>query len=530
METRDIRLTQIDEDNWVQKELFGGLLPLLRKYFLSGEVHGEFFEGPFSINIYGKPHPSFFELCQKCPASRDREQKFWHDLRFPYPRERKGFSTKYCWELLYYYKNPSPPEEFFYWKDPPPSSGFCVTIYVNDRLVGQFCPRYQVLHTSAWTYNQQCIAFAQSLFPRLVQGLKLKEAQIPERISFPNARIILGCAPSFEQLDWPNVYSPIPAFLEEDVYTTGLRGYRGCVELCPEPSSHPRYLARNVARLMEQIDIPLSVKGDRFPISGPLHFRIPFEARMRGIVASLTAILDDFLGTCFLPLAGTAGEHIGQLGQYKLQPWGFEYGALPTAYYADRRATEIVYKIARNVVEAALHQGKLSYTVPPTREDYKRIARLTDEEYDYLFVFIKQYPLIYSGTAINAQWRKRPLVLFRGTWAYWVQEYIHKQLRAIRQPAIVVLYGLNYKYDQAFAGITIPGYLTFYHPFSPADNEIIAVGAPFGFRTGAADRKTIDLVCAAIGKEIGERAKRRERLVVMADAACFPGNLFNKGQ
>lgn len=548
METRDIRLTHITEDNWGQDGAFEILRPLVQEYFLSGGY--DECGGPFTINICGEGN-YVHGLCEKCPRGPRLKERLLNELIYSLPTRTKG-PEDYRLKRRYYLKDPFPPKEFFYRRGDPPKDfiedrwrnwywelpSLCEIILVNDRPAAAFCPEHQILCTSDWTRNKQCAFFAQFLFLQLIQDLDLKKVQRLWRLKFPGAEITLGCAPIFEELEWPDRYSPIPPTLKGDNFRILARS-RGKkhVALRPEPSSQPLGLARNVVDLMEQIDVPLSVKGDTFSVAGPLYFGIPQEARTRGVFVALTTVLDDFLGNHLSSLAGKVEKAYIRPGVFAVHPEGFEYRSLPAAYYADRRATEIVYKVAYNAVTMAIRQGRLTYSAPPTREDYGRIAGLTDDEYDYLFTFIERYPEGYSGTAINAQWRRSPLILFRnwGSESCYdyeelpdsFQTYVLERFKAFDVPGVVVMYSLD-RCGQVIAGITVPGYQTVPHTISIADDEIVAVGIPrdFLYPPDPKTREQIDRVCDAVRRELIKRARGKERIRVTADTADIPDGIL----
>jgi len=65
-------------------------------------------------------------------------------------------------------------------------------------------------------------------------------------------------------------------------------------------------LVNNIKRLIGRISIdkvPISVKGDVFPLGGHIHFGIPHG--YLGDIEKIITVLDDFLGR---PLVGLSGE------------------------------------------------------------------------------------------------------------------------------------------------------------------------------------------------------------------------------
>lgn len=303
---------------------------------------------------------------------------------------------------------------------------------------------------------------------KLVLGMKLGKVEMQ-----------IGADPEFEELqDWL-AYSPVPTSFYGTSNEIGADGAGSQVEIRPKPGRNHIELVRNIKRLISKINVPLSIKGDRYPLGGHIHLGFSDE-RVRKIVKDninilyIVKLLDDFIGKPLLALSGEARGSYKRLGAYEMKPWGFEYRTPPAAYLLSPDITKIVFKIARNTVKYFLEKGMITYQVDesglPTFRDYMRIAKLSALEYSKFKNFISEYGN-YLGEAINANWGKiKPeyqiSVRFRDDWdsdiRRFVEEWLErkfKRSRIKRKKSIeVVLFGLRKERGEVVYGFNCKGF------------------------------------------------------------------------
>ena len=275
--------------------------------------------------------------------------------------------------------------------------------------LGFWCKKYHHLDVCDFTSTPIKAKIFAKLFPRIVKALNLKEI---ERNTF-DGDIKIGGDPEFEEMSG-TLYSPKTTRYEDEYYDKeiGKDGAGKQIELRPNPEFEPEKLVNNIKRLIGRISIdkvPISVKGDVFPLGGHIHFGIPHG--YLGDIEKIITVLDDFLGRPLVGLSGEARCEYDKLGMYRLKDWGFEYRTLPSAYFLNEEICKIVLKMAKNLVLNTL-KNEIEYEIDENKEygfvvskqDYLKYGGITETELDRLIDFVKhEYPL-YNGKAINANW------------------------------------------------------------------------------------------------------------------------------
>ena len=293
--------------------------------------------------------------------------------------------------------------------------GKTITAKYRDKYVylGFWCERYKHLNLCDFSYTLKKARLFKELFPKMVKELDLKEI---ERNDEFKGDIKIGCDPEFEEMSG-TLYSPTTTRYEDENYDKeiGKDGAGKQIELRPNPEFEPEKLVNNIKRLIGRISIdkvPISVKGDVFPLGGHIHFGIPHG--YLGDIEKIITVLDDFLGKPLVGLSGDARCGYDELGMYRLKDWGFEYRTLPSAYFLNEEICKIVLKMAKNLVLNLLkNENDIEYEISEkydtygfyvSRNDYLKYCGITETELDRLIDFVKhEYPL-YNGKAINANW------------------------------------------------------------------------------------------------------------------------------
>lgn len=386
------------------------------------------------------------------------------------------------------------PEVFYDWS--PKIKFGCVKISVNNNFAGFYCPKYQMFYLSDWTHNRGCLNVAKFLLPILFEkamafGFTIeKPSNIETIIKFPKWKVIIGSDPEFEELEYNNIYSPIPTTIDGGEHSEiGRDGAGDQIEIRPKPGTLKEVIS-NIRELILRIPVPISVKGDRFPLGCHIHFSIPEELINSYHVATICQLLDDFLGERLIELSGRARGSYKKLTAFELKNWGFEYRTLPSAVLLNPTIARITFKIAKNIVEKFIRHGKITYNEQPTIEDYVKHAKLTPKEYEIFDNFCKNYKSMYSGEAINVNWRFKKLQKKIRIIYYddWLEENklaiatIIKRSRILKKLGVeeIVLYGLKKERGRVISGFNCRGYETIPHPIGQSHKFIF--GLPWEVR------------------------------------------------
>lgn len=281
---------------------------------------------------------------------------------------------------------------------------FCKTILLNNRYAGEYCPRINCLWLTDWVYDHACLKVALKLLPQVLEKLQVKKKEVETKRSKRNTRISLGIDAGFEEMkDW-KTYSPIATRLKTNTKSligTDKSGLQ--VEIRPFPAYSPKQLVKNIKRLIEQIDFPISVLGNKYPLRCHIHIGLPKE--FFGYELCFVDLLDRFLGEKLIELSGEARESYKILGVFRTKDWGFEYKTLPTAILLNPKIARVVFKITKNTIEYLIKHEKIELHDDYT-ENLKKYAKLSDKEICFFLDFIRNYWNTYDGHAINHYWTK----------------------------------------------------------------------------------------------------------------------------
>lgn len=415
------------------------------------------------------------------------------------------------------------PLVFFDWA--PEKKFGCVKILINYNLfAGFYCPKYQMFYLTDWTHNRQCLALAEELLPKLFKeakkfGFTVKKTHSKKTLlKFPKWKVVIGSDPEFEEIKSFKGYSPIPTTIEgEEDTEIGRDGAGSQIEIRPKPGTVKELIA-NIKKLILQINRPISVKGDRFPLGCHIHFSIPQELNNSYHVTTMCKVLDDFLGKKLIDLSGQARGTYKKLSAFELKKWGFEYRTLPSAVLLSPLIAKIIFKIAKNVLETFIRRGKISYNYPPTEEDYLKYARLTVKEFKIFENFCNDYKSQYRGDAINFNWGEKNFkqqleVIFLEDWLEEnrkVAEIILKRSRILKKLGVkkIVLYGLKKERGKVIAGFHCEKYETIPHPISPAHD--LTFGLPWDVRMKSENITELKRICKAIIQHIKNKKTTKE--------------------
>lgn len=478
-------------DMWELNECFSSLLAMVTPYFQGGGCYAERVKpDPFTIWVYPDFEKPFCNGCDEC-GEEEKVINLTIDV--------------------------SVPDVFFDWR----LGSFCpkaVILKVNNMFAGLFCPKFQILALSDWTHDEECVRIAKKLFPILIEKLQLKRVNKKRTyIKFPNVVVTIGSDLELEELNCWFSYSPIKTSFSGEFHEIGADGTGAQLELRPAPSLSVREHVEDIRKLilyLTKLGVPVSVKGDRFPLGCHIHFGIPDQAKK--FIPAFVSLLDDFLGKRLLELSGRARRSYKRLSAFEEKDWGFEYRTLPSAVLFNPEVARIVFKIAKNCVCQLLRKGYLCYNDPPTKEDYMKIAKLTNKEWQIFEEFVKTYEQ-YDGKPINANWIPKGnipnFVIFHDDWSperkRKVEKLLLKELerKKVQEVVVVRLYGIGGGRRMVCAGFRSKVFKEIPHP--PKDlpyptnvGDGLVFGLPWEFRKG--DENLFNCYVKDVVKEIVE--------------------------
>ncbi len=369
---------------------FGIVTSIIKSYFLEGGVN---IKDEISIDEISERSIYIFstitdgKICQNC-----------------------NFKSEICLDY-----EEEIPDAFFDF-DSDSKRNFCNPIYINGKYAGFYCKRKESLILSNWSQN---FLIAKDLLLELTRKIGLTEIteKYEKYVSFPEVEVTIGSDIEFEELNSWNHYSVVPTnFKGNDLNDSiGADGSGEQVEIRPRPSTEVSTHVENVRKLIISItqdNVPISVKGDVYPLGCHIHFGFNPEVNsiVKKNIIKIMEILDDFLGRPFFDLLGDARGDYRLLGYYRFKPYGFEYRSLPAAVVFEPDIFRIVLKVGKNILERFLRQGYIEYEYENevSEKDYIEIAGLSKEEYEYMSYFIENYAL-YKGDPINLNWVKAHL-------------------------------------------------------------------------------------------------------------------------
>jgi len=281
--------------------------------------------------------------------------------------------------------------------------------------IGWYFPEKNVLLTSDWSHDNHAISLARFIKDKIIEGLnlkpinKIKVLKTKQNPKIKKSEITVGCDPEFEAFSL-NERRVVYATYGDTSSEVGIDGAGECVEFRPQASTNPKEVADRLEKLFSrfvsnQPNTRLLCSGHSFAIGGHIHIGVdrPYIPEQE-----LLQLLDDFLGKPFYECSGRARGHYTGYSLYREQPWGFEYRTPPSAIFYNKKISTIALKIAKNIVYKYLNaKGKpITYSLPPTQEDYKKYACLTANEYKtFLKVAKKVTKLVRDRKYLVASWK-----------------------------------------------------------------------------------------------------------------------------
>lgn len=393
---------------------------------------------------------------------------------------------------------------------------FCKVIYISDNeknaIFGTYCPKYNVLETSDMTHSDLGAIVAPFFLSAVFETVNVRRVNI----SFEELPLLtIGADPEFEQLSSDRSYKVIRSTFTGTSSPIGCDG-SGCqIELRPKPSATPEGLVKNIRDLIKRISIrgiPISVKGDIFPLGCHIHFGVPNEFSSEKNFNIMARLLDEFLGKLLIELSGKERKQYKALTAYRSQLWGFEYRTLPSAVLLNPKIAYIVLKTAFNLINKILEKGELTVKIPPTYEEYRELCGLSLDEYEYLMNFVNEYRE-YDGTDITKYWVKKKKtnsdvnITFRDEWNESTIAVFTYLLKSKIKKTNIILYGLRKDRGNVVSGFSETNKIRekfdiIPHPIE-IDNEAYYFGLPYWIRMNEDVKdEEIEFVCDCIADEI----------------------------
>jgi len=321
-------------------------------------------------------------------------------------------------------------------------------------------------------------------------------------------KIIVGADPEFELVRCDGSIEYASKIVSGGCSSAiGVDGAGEQVELRPAPGK-PHEVVKNLKGLFREFNaryknMALSVSGNVYPLGGHIHIGLgkPFSPPI-----SMLDMLDDFLGRPLIDLSGKARGGYKNLSTWESKDWGFEYRPLPAAYLLKPEICRIVLKIAQNVCDCFINKNQFEYNSPPEKEDYMKIAKLTEREFGIFKNFINDYKKTPEiGKLATAFWLNKKFTIkpepkivieFTENWRYEIQRDIHelltkklsKNFKNTNTSIYVTLYGLRQSRGEV-ATIPIkckPPYevsVTTDAPYIGMEDGKFWIGLPWGIRT-----------------------------------------------
>lgn len=302
--------------------------------------------------------------------------------------------------------------------------------------------------------------------------------------------ITMGCDPEFELYNKRGEFQSKDHILNEGRLQRkiGADGHGDTLELRPEPSEDPAEVVADLVMLFDSLaHLDVSVKGDKEALGGHIHFGAPQGKKIQTTKPLLDA-LDTFIGLHFQKTTGSARRDYGRKGDYRPQPWGFEYRTPPASIFATKEIAYITMKLAKNILET-INIRTIEASVPLQKEDLYQF--LTKEEADYYFNFPNEYSKLDTRSIIK-YWTKEkgsPITIkFYDEWSEKVKNICEKMIKdcICDKPTTICMYGtVDY-----FSGLKISQQIP--HKNEIHCNEGIAIGVPLSMRLGTlADAQNI---------------------------------------
>jgi hypothetical protein len=367
---------------------------------------------------------------------------------------------------------------------------------------------------------------------------KLKEILVPKNTCEESIVLTIGADPEFE------LHKSGKNICGAELQTGNrLRSKIGCdgsgrqMEFRPNPKRSPEEATEEMKSIIDSISYhTVRCDGEQEPLGGHIHFGISKNS-ISGLIKpskDMIKALDIFLGKPLSKFSGKARERsgYGKIGDYREQPWGFEYRTLPSAIFFTQEMCYICYKIAYNVIKTFIEKGSMQIGLEPVMEDYKLYARLTNKEYEYFINFEKVYNKETRTCSLTDNWttkKQNPLtVIFSDTWDQLIKNNIIEELKytVVTQPVTMYLYGIKEERGKkAIAGLSeliphLAGATNVPHPKDVHCNEGIAIGLGIFWRNYITSE-----IINAIKRKIGVVNESKAPLTT---TELFPEEMLNR--
>lgn len=359
---------------------------------------------------------------------------------------------------------------------------------------------------SDWSHSMDETKVFIYLWPRLQEDFGI--TKLPKKDKREKVKVIVGADPEFELVCCDGSIEYADKIVSGGCSSAiGVDGAGEQVELRPAPGK-PHEVVKNLKGLFQEFNaryknMALSVSGNVYPLGGHIHIGLgkPFSPPY-----SMLKVLDDFLGRPLIGLSGRARGGYKNLSTWESKDWGFEYRPLPAAYLLKPEICRIVLKIAQNVCDCFINKDQFEYNSPPEKEDYIKIAKLTEREFGIFKNFINDYKKTpETGRLATAFWLNKKFTIkpepkivieFTENWRYEIQRDIHESLtkklnknfKNTNTLIYITLYGLKQSRGEV-ATIPIkckPPYevsVTTDAPYIGMEDGKFWIGLPWGIRT-----------------------------------------------
>jgi hypothetical protein len=257
------------------------------------------------------------------------------------------------------------------------------------------------------------------------------------------------------------------------------------VELRPSPSEKPIKIIKEIKMLLKQIrDIPLSWKGDEYPLGAHIHIGLPMELRNDKNYAIISEFLDEIIGKYVINLSGRARGKYKVLTAWEEKPWGFEYRSMPSYIFSTPRLGYLILKLIKKSVKEFLKKGVIE--IQGGVMDWKRY--LSDKEIEELISFLENQNEVHF--LINKNWKIKPKkflkTIFQDDWYIKIEKFVEslllKKQRFFLKHGIknIVLFG--FKKDRGLvSNIPLKDCLVI-EGWDPIEAETLRIGFPYQFR------------------------------------------------
>jgi len=278
------------------------------------------------------------------------------------------------------------------------------------------------------------------------------------KICKPAIEVSLGGDPEFELLKDGRLIEARETEYSSLGEAIGRDGAGYQIELRPEPSTNPQELVRNIRSLLRELysnGYDVSATGDIHPLGGHIHFGL--SIRPEDVEVYVEA-LDDFIGRPTQILSGKARQNseYGRLGDYRLQPHGFEYRTVPTAVWSHPRMAQITLTMAKALVQSLANGKVLEYNEEPTVEDYVRLTGVGEKDVRFFLGFCKK--TLHRKFTVAAAWKldidESPATAVKlaagSVFEPWAMDEVRTVFQDVRLMSRILLFGLSEQRGNVF--------------------------------------------------------------------------------